>query len=80
MSGLDIRAVGGAIGAAITGADLTEPVSDAAFAELLRQWFGNLARVLQPGRGFYVWGGYSNVTNYPPALVDAGLYLAQVLV
>jgi DNA modification methylase len=55
-------------------------VSDAAFDELLRQWFGNCARALLPGRAFYIWGGYSNVTNYPPAIVDAGLFLSQILV
>ncbi|MHC4579788.1 MAG: DNA modification methylase [Planctomycetota bacterium] len=55
-------------------------VSDAAFDELLRQWFGHLAGALLPGRAFYLWGGYSNVSNYPPAIVDAGLFLSQVLV
>jgi DNA modification methylase len=34
---------------------------------LLRAWFGNASRVLDPGRGFYIWGGYANVANYPPA-------------
>lgn len=33
-------------------------VTDAAFDELLDAWFGNAARVLAPGRGFYIWGGY----------------------
>jgi hypothetical protein len=42
-------------------------VSDEAFARMLRLWFGNIARVLVPGRGFYIWGGYANVANYPPA-------------
>src|SRR5712692_5587544 len=32
-------------------------VSDAAFDRLLRAWFGSIARVLQPGRAFYLWGG-----------------------
>jgi len=55
-------------------------VSDEAFAELLARWFGNLARVLLPGRGFYIWGGYSNLGNYPPALKAAGLYFSQAIV
>ncbi len=42
-------------------------VSDDEFVRLLQAWFGNLARVLQPGRGFYIWGGYANVANYPPS-------------
>jgi DNA modification methylase len=55
-------------------------VSDEEFARLLRAWFGNLARVLLPGRAFYVWGGYSNLGNYPPALKEAGLYFSQAIV
>jgi hypothetical protein len=34
-------------------------VSEEAFDKLLAAWFGNIARVLEPGRGFYIWGGYS---------------------
>jgi DNA modification methylase len=55
-------------------------VSDEEFDRLLRAWFGNLARVLEPGRGFYVWGGYSNMGNYPRALKEAGLYFSQAIV
>jgi len=55
-------------------------VSDAAFDEMLAKWFGNASRVLLPGRGFYVWGGYSNLGNYPPALKAAGLYFSQAIV
>ncbi len=32
-------------------------VSDEEFDRLLDAWFGNAARVLDPGRGFYIWGG-----------------------
>jgi ParB-like chromosome segregation protein Spo0J len=42
-------------------------VSDEEFNRLLYAWFGNLARVLEPGRGFYIWGGYANLGNYPPS-------------
>ena len=31
-------------------------VTDEEFGRLLHAWFGNLARVLQPGRAFYLWG------------------------
>jgi DNA modification methylase len=55
-------------------------VSDEEFDRLLHAWFGNLARVLLPGRGFYIWGGYSNLGNYPPALKAAGLYFSQGIV
>jgi DNA modification methylase len=55
-------------------------VSDAAFDELLAAWFGNLARVLEPGRGFYIWGGYANCGNYPPVLKAMGLYFSQAII
>jgi DNA modification methylase len=55
-------------------------VSASDFDGLLAKWFGNLSRVLLPGRGFYVWGGYSNLGNYPPALKSAGLYFSQAIV
>ena len=52
-------------------------LSDEAFDELLMAWFGNIARVLLPGRSFYIWGGYANVANYPAALKTTGLYFSQ---
>jgi DNA modification methylase len=55
-------------------------VSDEAFVQLLRAWFGNIARVLEPGRAFYIWGGYANCANYPPALKEAGLYFSQSII
>ena len=55
-------------------------VSDEAFDRLLDDWFGNMARVLQPGRGFYIWGGYANLGNYPPFLKKHGLYFSQGIV
>ena len=55
-------------------------VSDEAFDRLLAKWFGNIARVLDPGRGFYLWGGYANCANYPPALKAAGLYFSQSII
>ncbi|HET8778249.1 MAG TPA: DNA methyltransferase, partial [Candidatus Limnocylindria bacterium] len=50
------------------------------FDRLLRAWFGNVARVLLPGRAFYVWGGYGNLGNYPPALRESELYFSQAIV
>jgi DNA modification methylase len=55
-------------------------LSDQDFERLLHAWFGNMARVLLPGRSFYVWGGYANVGNYPPALQAAGLYFSQTII
>jgi DNA modification methylase len=51
-----------------------------AFDRLLHQWFGNMARVLQPGGSFYLWGGYANLGNYPPVLQACGLYFSQAIV
>jgi DNA modification methylase len=55
-------------------------VSDEEFDRLLHAWFGNIARVLDPGRGFYVWGGYSNCGNYPPVLKAHELYFSQAII
>jgi DNA modification methylase len=55
-------------------------VSEADFDRLLHNWFGNLARALEPGRAFYVWGGYANLGNYPPVLKACGLYFSQAIV
>jgi len=55
-------------------------VSDEEFGRLLRVWFGNLARVLLPGRCFYIWGGYTNCANYPPVLESCGLYFSQAII
>ncbi len=55
-------------------------VSDEAFEQMLDAWFGNLARVLLPGRGFYIWGGYANCANYPPVLKACQLYFSQAII
>lgn len=55
-------------------------VTDEEFDRLLDAWFGNMARVLLPGRGFYIWGGYANLGNYPPFLKKHGLYFSQGIV
>ena len=55
-------------------------VSDEEFGRMLHAWFGNVARVLEPGRAFYVWGGYSNIGNYPPVLKACELYFSQTII
>jgi DNA modification methylase len=55
-------------------------VSEEAYDRLLHAWFGNLARVLVPGRTFYVWGGYANCANYPPVLKATGLFFSQAII
>jgi DNA modification methylase len=55
-------------------------LSDEEFDLLLRAWFSNVARVLEPGRAFYVWGGYSNCGNYPPVLRAMGLHFSQAII
>jgi DNA modification methylase len=55
-------------------------VSEGEFDRLLHAWFGNMARVLEPGRAFYIWGGYANCGNYPPVLRAAGLYFSQAII
>ena len=55
-------------------------VGDEEFARLLLAWFGNIARVLLPGRAYYAWGGYSNIANYPPVLQATGLFFSQAII
>ena len=55
-------------------------VSDVEFDRLLHSWFGNIADVLQPGRAFYLWGGYANCANYPPVLRACELYFSQAII
>jgi len=55
-------------------------VSPEEFDRLLLEWFGQFSRVLVPGRSFYIWGGYANLANYPPALRACGFYFSQAIV
>jgi hypothetical protein len=55
-------------------------VTDQEFDRLLDAWFGNISRVLAPGRGFYIWGGYANCANYPPFLKKHQLYFSQAII
>ena len=55
-------------------------VTDDEFYRLLDAWFGNISRVLIPGGGFYIWGGYTNCGNYPPFLTKHDLYFSQAII
>ena len=55
-------------------------LSDDEFEWQLNAWFGNIARVLEPGRAAYIWGGYANLSNYPPQFKKNGLYWSQCLI
>jgi len=57
-----------------------DDVSDGEFAAMLRAWFGQMARVLDPGRSFYIWGSHANIGNYAPALKECGLYFSQSII
>jgi DNA modification methylase len=50
---------------------------DEEFERLLQAWLSNLARVLLPGRSFYIWGGRGNLGTYPPLLKRCGLHFSQ---
>jgi len=54
-------------------------VTDEQFERLLNAWFGNISRVLLPGRAAYIWGGYSNLDGYPVALRRNNLYWSQCI-
>jgi DNA modification methylase len=55
-------------------------VGNVTHGRLLKDWFGNIARVLSPGRAFYIWGGYSNCGDYPPVLEASGLFFSQAII
>jgi DNA modification methylase len=55
-------------------------VAPAEFEQLLHGWFANLARVLEPGRSFYIWGGESNLPSYLHALAANGLFFGQAII
>ncbi|MEQ9097105.1 MAG: DNA modification methylase [Phycisphaerales bacterium] len=55
-------------------------VSEEEFDRLLMAWFQNASDALEPGRAFYIWGGYANIANYPAALEAAGLKFAQQII
>ncbi len=50
------------------------------FEKRLAAWFKNASSALEPGRSFYIWGGYANLLNYPAALLEAGFYFSQAII
>ncbi len=54
--------------------------SDDIYAKLLRDWFGQMSRVLDPGRAFYIWGGYINCATYPSAMKESAFYFSQAII
>jgi DNA modification methylase len=55
-------------------------LAEGEFDQCLLDWFGNIGRVLEPGRAFYIWGGWSNWENYPRAMKQVGLNFAQGII
>ena len=55
-------------------------LSDEEFDRLLDAWFGNIVHVLDAGRTAYIWGGFTNLANYPKFLKRHGLYFSQCIV
>ena len=55
-------------------------MTDQDFNTMLLACFGNLGRVLLPGRAFYIWGGYSNIASYSGVLKASGLFFSQALI
>jgi DNA modification methylase len=55
-------------------------ISDEEFRAMIRRCIENMTRVLKPGGAFYLWGGYTNLLDYPPILVECGLYLSQAII
>jgi DNA modification methylase len=55
-------------------------LSEDEFEQQLHAWFGNIARVLEPGRAAYIWGGYKNLSNYPSPFKTNGLYWSQCII
>ena len=63
-------------------------LTDEEFDEVLLAWFGTIARVLEPGCSFYIWGGgypgdatiKSNNESFPRTLRAVGLHFAQTVI
>jgi len=48
---------------------------------LFEAWFGNIARVLEPGVGFYIWGGFSKHRKLSQRSWKAnGLYFSAAII
>ncbi len=54
--------------------------TNSARAAFTRALNSGSSKLLLPGHSFYLWGGYANCGNYPPALKANGLYFSQALI
>lgn len=50
------------------------------FGNRLIWWFRNMYSVLDPGRSFYIWAGFSNLGNYPQAIRAGWLHWHQLII
>jgi len=55
-------------------------ISTMDFGKRLIWWFRNMYTVLDPGRSFYIWAGFSNLGNYPQALRSGWLHWHQLII
>ena len=59
---------------------VNDSLSNEEYAKMLQTWFGNIQRVLEPGRSFYIWGGFTNWGNYTVAMNQCELKFAQGII
>lgn len=57
-----------------------DKLDDESYNQLVSTWFARLAERLEPGRAFYIWGGYSNCRVYPDILDAVGMKFAQPII
>lgn len=55
-------------------------ISPIEFSRRLHWWFKNMELSLKPGGSFYIWGGFSNIANYPLAIASANMYWSQCII
>jgi DNA modification methylase len=55
-------------------------LSEEEFDPMLHAWFRNIARVLSPGRAYFIWGGYTNLGRFPAVLEATGLHFSQTVI
>jgi len=55
-------------------------VVDETPATRLNAWLDNLARVLLPGRAFYLWCSFSTLGSYYSVLREVGLHISQPII
>jgi hypothetical protein len=55
-------------------------VTDQEFDRLLDRWFANASGVLQPWRGFFIWGGYASCGSDSPFQQKHELYFSLAII